>query len=76
MISCLQFTGNVQGRMLIEHGFTADDIPDPIRDYAIEAWMIGPYLIKVQLGVSPRRRHKYYVSSWEKVPGAGRQCHP
>ena len=69
MISCLQFTGNVQGRMLLDYGFTDDDIPDPIRDYAIEAWMIGQYLIKVQLGVSPRRRHKYYISSWEKVPG-------
>ena len=69
MISCLQFTGNVQGKMLIDYGFTAQDIPDPIRDYAVEAWMIGNYLIKVQLGVSPRRRHKYYISSWEKVPG-------
>ena len=69
MISCLQFTGNVQGRMLIDYGFTENDIPDPIRDYAIEAWMIGNYLIKVQLGVSPRRRHKYYITSWEKVPG-------
>lgn len=69
MISCLQYTGNVQGRMLLDYGFTLDDIPDPLRDYAIEAWMIGPYLIKVQLGVSPRRRHKYYVTSWEKVPG-------
>lgn len=68
MISCLQYTGNVQGRMLLEYGFTEDDIPDPLRDYAIEAWMIGNYLIKVQLGVSPRRRHKYYVTSWEKVP--------
>ena len=69
MISCLQYTGNVQGRMLLEYGFTPNDIPDPIRDYAIEAWMIGQYLIKVQLGVSPRRRHKYYITSWEKVPG-------
>ena len=69
MISCLAFTGNVQGRMLLEHGFTEDDIPDPIRDYAVEAWMVGTHLIKVQLGVSPRRRHKYYVTSWEKVPG-------
>jgi hypothetical protein len=69
MISCLQFTGNVQGRMLLDHGFTEFDIPDPLRDYAIEAWMIGQYLIKVQLGVSPRRRHKYYITSWEKVPG-------
>lgn len=69
MISCLAYTGNVQGRMLLEYGFTEQDIPDPIRDYAIEAWMIGPYLIKVQLGISPRRRHKYYITSWEKVPG-------
>jgi hypothetical protein len=69
MISCLQYTGNVQGRMLLDYGFSDQDIPDPIRDYAIEAWMIGPYLIKVQLGVSPRRRHKYYITSWEKVPG-------
>ena len=69
MISCLQYTGNVQGRMLLDYGFRQEDIPDPIRDYAIEAWMIGPYLIKVQLGISPRRRHKYYITSWEKVPG-------
>lgn len=69
MLSCLQFTGNVQGRMLLEYGFDPSQIPDPIRDYAIEAWMIGSYLIKVQLGVSPRRRHKYYISSWEKMPG-------
>lgn len=68
MISCLQFTGNVQGRMLLEYGFTEQDIPDPIRDYAVEAWMIGQYIIKVQLSVSPRRRHKYYITSWEKVP--------
>jgi len=69
MISCLQYTGNVQGRTLLDHGFTANDIPDPLRDYAIEAWLIGQYLIKVQLSVSPRRRHKYYMTSWEKVPG-------
>jgi hypothetical protein len=69
MISCLQYTGNVQGEMLREYGFSESEVPDPLRDYAIEAWMIGPYLIKVQLGVSPRRRHKYYISSWEKVPG-------
>jgi len=69
MISCLQYTGNVQGRMLLEYGFTTQDIPDALRDYAIEAWMIGNYLIKVQLGVSPRRRHNYYISSWEKTPG-------
>ena len=70
LISCLSFTGNVQGRMLLEYGFTTDDIPDPLRDYLVEAWMVGTHLIKVQLGVSPRRRHKFYITSWEKTPGS------
>jgi hypothetical protein len=69
MITGLAFTGNVQGRMLLEIGFQPDEIEDPMRDYAIQAWLIGQYLIKVQLNPSPRRRHNYYISSWEKVPG-------
>jgi hypothetical protein len=69
LIDCLEFHGNVQGTMLREYGFSDGEIPDPIRDYSIEAWLIGPYLIKVQMNPSPRRRHNYYVTSFEKVPG-------
>lgn len=69
LLDCLEFHGNVQGTMLREYGFTEQEIPDELRDYSIEAWLIGPYLIKVQLNPSPRRRHNYYVTSWEKVPG-------
>lgn len=70
MISCLEFQGNVQGSMLLEYGFTEDDIPDPTRDYFVQAWMIGRHCIKVQLAPSPRKRHQYYVTSFEKVPGS------
>lgn len=69
MITSYKFTGNVQGIMLLDHGFTKEEIPDPMRDYAIEGWMIGQYLIKAQLSPSPRRRHMYYITSFEKVPG-------
>jgi hypothetical protein len=31
--------------------------------------MIGRYIIKVQLAPSPRRRHPYFITSFEKVPG-------
>jgi hypothetical protein len=31
--------------------------------------MIGRHIIKVQLAPSPRKRHQYYVTSFEKVPG-------
>lgn len=69
MITGYQYTGNVQGVMLLNHGMDPDLIPDPMRDYASEAWMIGTHLIKVQLSPSPRRRHPYYITSFEKVPG-------
>lgn len=69
LITCLKFTGSVQGRMLLEQGLTKDDIPDELRDYFVEAWLVGNYVIKVQLAPSPRRRHPYFITSFEKVPG-------
>jgi hypothetical protein len=69
LITCLEYTGNVQGKMLLEYGMEPELVPDPLRDYYVQAWLIGRYIIKVQLAPSPRRRHPYYVTSFEKVPG-------
>jgi hypothetical protein len=69
MITCLEFNGNVQGRMLLEQGMDAGLIPDPLRDYMVQAWLIGTHIIKVQCSPSPRKRHPYYITSFEKVPG-------
>jgi hypothetical protein len=69
LLDCLEFHGNVQGRALLEYGMPAKLIPDPMRDYAIEAWLIGSSVIKVQLAPSPKKRHPYYITSFEKVPG-------
>lgn len=69
MITCLEFNGNVQGRMLLEQGMDPQTIPDELRDYFVQAWLIGRHVIKVQLSPSPRRRHPYYLTSFEKVPG-------
>jgi hypothetical protein len=70
MITTLEFHGNVQGRMLLDYGFTPQQIPDPLRDYSVQAWLIGQYLIKVQLSPSLRRRKPYYITSFEKQPGS------
>jgi hypothetical protein len=40
-----------------------------MRDYFCNAWLIGRHIIKVQFSPSPRKRHNYYVTSFEKVPG-------
>lgn len=69
LISCFEYTGNVQGKMLLEYGMTEEEIPDELRDYHVQAWLIGRHVIKVQLSQSPRRRHPYFITSFEKVPG-------
>jgi hypothetical protein len=69
LIACLEFQGNCQGRYLLEIGMDPSLIPDPLRDYFINAWLIGRHIIKVQLSPSPRKRHAYYLTSFEKVPG-------
>ena len=69
MINCLEFTGPVQGRMLLQYGMDEKVIDDELRDYYVQAWLIGRYVIKAQLSPSPRKRHPYYITSFEKVPG-------
>lgn len=69
MLSLLEYHGNVQGRMLLEWGMEKDQVPDEMRDYFIQAWLIGRYVIKVQMSPSPRKRHPYFITSFEKVPG-------
>ena len=69
LISCMEYHGNVQGRLLRQYGMTEEQVPDELRDYSIQAWMIGRYIIKAQLSPSPRKRHPYFITSFEKVPG-------
>jgi hypothetical protein len=69
MIAMLEWNGNVQGRMLLEYGMDAKRVPEPMRDYMVTAWLIGTHVIKVQFSPSPRKRHPYFITSFEKVPG-------
>ena len=69
MIDCLEYHGNVQGRLLLEYGFEEEEIPDELRDYFVQVWLIGRHVIKAQISPNPRKRHPYYITSFEKVPG-------
>lgn len=69
MIACLEFQGYAQGKLLLEVGMDASLIPDELRDYFVQVWQIGHHVIKVQVAPSPRKRHQYYMTSFEKVPG-------
>jgi len=70
MMNTMRFTGNIQGKMLLDYGM--DDpaiVADPLRDFKVELWKIGRWVIKCQLIPSPRQRHPYFITSFEKVPG-------
>lgn len=69
LISCLEYHGNVQGKLLREYGMDPKQVPDEVRDYMVQAWLIGRHVIKVQFSPSPRKRHPYFITSFEKVPG-------
>ena len=69
LISCIEYHGNIQGRMLLEYGMDEKQVPDPLRDYFVQLWLIGRYVIKAQLSPSPRKRHPYFITSFERVPG-------
>lgn len=69
MFDCYEFHGSVQGYMLLDAGMPPKKVPDPERDYYIQAWLIADKIIKVQFSPSPRKRHPYYVTSFEKIPG-------
>jgi hypothetical protein len=69
LIDALQFWGFVQGQLLLDWGMTKQQIPEPMREYMIEGWLVGPYVIKAMLNPDPLNRKPYYAASYEKVPG-------
>lgn len=70
LIDALQFWGSVQGKTLREWGMDETEIADPTKEYHIEAWLIGPYVIKAVLNYDPLCRKPYYKASYEDVPGS------
>jgi hypothetical protein len=69
LIDALQYWGNVQGQLLLDWGMTKAQVPDAMKEYQIEGWLIGPYVIKAMLNPDPLNRKPYYATSFERVPG-------
>lgn len=70
LIDALEWHGCIQGQMLLDHGFGEEEIDDPEMEYFVDAWIVDRYAIKVQIAPGLTQRPKYYVSSFEKIPGS------
>ena len=70
LIDTAEFTGYVSGRMLREWGKSEQEVPDPLEEYFVTAWLIDRLIIKVQLNRTTNNSPPYYITSFEKIPGA------
>lgn len=70
LIDALQFWGSASGQMLLDWGIDKDQVEDPAKEYQIEAWLIGTYVIKAVLNADPLARRPYFAFSFQQVPGS------
>ena len=70
LIDTAEYHGSVQGSTLLDWGMESKDVPDPLQEYRVTAWLIDRFVIKAQINPSPRQTHPYYITSYETVPGA------
>lgn len=69
LIDALQFWGAIQGRQLREWGMSEEDVPDELKEYHCEVWLIGEWVIKATLNYDPFKRKPYFKTSYEEIPG-------
>ena len=69
IIEALEYTGSIQGQMLLDSGVDPRKIPDPDADYSVKSWVVGRHTLKTQINPSPQQRHDYFITAFEKVPG-------
>lgn len=70
LIDALQYWGSVSGKMLREWGMDKGEIEDDAKEYEVEVWMIGHWVIKAIINPDPLMRRPYYADSYSRVPGA------
>jgi hypothetical protein len=70
LVDAIQLWDEVPGKLLIEWGMDATEVPDKQKPYPCEVWMIGNRVIRAVLNYDPLGRKPYFGTSYEKVPGA------
>lgn len=67
----MEFQGTVPGRLLRTWaGMGVEDVPDIDKDYHATVWVVSDRAVKATLTPNPRKRHNFYMTSYERVPGS------
>lgn len=70
LIDTAEFTGYVSGRLLLDWGMPEEKVPSATDEFFVTVWLIDRWVIKAQINKTTNNRAPYYISSFEKVPGA------
>ena len=70
IIDALWYWGSVPGWKLMSWGMQNAENLDPVRDYEVEAQIIGPYVIMCRLNPDPMRRRPFHKACYSAKPGA------
>ena len=70
LIDALQYWGCVSGKHLIDWGMKPEEVPDPSKEYEVEAWLVGNWVIKAVINPDPLYRRPYYADGYSRIPGA------
>jgi hypothetical protein len=69
VIEGLEFWGSVSGHTLLGWGMPKKEI-DEDKEYEVNAWMIGPYVIKAVINPDPLGKRPYEIAQWNEIPGS------
>lgn len=69
VIDALHYWGNVPGAYLMQWGMDPEGL-DPVKEYAIDAILIGRYVVRAALNGHPLKKRPYHQASFSRVPGA------
>ncbi|CAB5220420.1 hypothetical protein UFOVP236_52 [uncultured Caudovirales phage] len=69
VIEAIEFHGSVSGDKLINWGMKTKDIKAD-KEYEVNCWQIGPYVIKAILNPDPLGKRPYDIAQWNEIPGA------
>lgn len=70
IIDCLWYWGSVPGWKIMSWGIEGSENMDPVKDYEVEAQLIGPYVISCRINPDPMRRRPFWKACYSAKPGA------
>lgn len=70
VIDALHYWGSVPGFVLMSWQVRGWEDLDPVREYEVDAILIGPYVIRCAINRDPLGRRPYWKACYDATPGA------